>query len=110
LVEGAVELVESDMGDMADGLGEEDGDVIVVKAVDDLVSAPRPGNEVEVAELAELVGDGGGVDAEHLGELVDGRGRLMHPGEDPQARRRAERLQDLGDIVSELALERRQDG
>ena len=54
---------------MADGLGEEFGDVVVVKLVDDAASGALAGDRAEVSQQAQLVRDGRCFHADGVGQL-----------------------------------------
>jgi len=62
---------ESDVFDVVDGLVEQVGDVVVVERVDGMSSLTLADDEVEVAEDAELVRDGGLLHLDRLCEFAD---------------------------------------
>ena len=98
---------ESDVLDVVDGLVEQVGDVGVVERVDDGPSAAVADDEAEMAEDAELVGDGRLFHLDRVGELADGSRRFAEAAEDADTARRRERLHRLCDLACESGVELR---
>ena len=87
---------EPDVLDVPGGLHEQLGDVVVVERVDDPPAAALADHEAQVAQDAQLVGDGRALHPDRPGEVAD-RGRPgVQPREDPQTAGRGQRLQALG--------------
>ena len=91
---------------VCDGFREEHRDVVVVQRVDDLTAASVAGDETELAQDTELLGDGRLFHLEVASEFGDRARGGSEPREDPNAAWCCERLHrvgdDLGGCVAEL--------
>jgi|GEM_PF-7066669 len=74
--------------------------------VDDLLAAALADDETEMTQLSELVGDGGGLHADRVGELADRARPLLQPAEDLHTAGSREDLHALGDQTRGLGIER----
>ena len=95
------------MLDVKDGLVEQFGDVGIVESVDDVLALALTDDEAEVAQLAQLVGDGRGLHADSLGELADRARAFLQPSEDLHATGGGEDLHALGDDPRGLRIDTR---
>src|SRR5262249_59359458 len=84
LLDRAVEFVDPDVRDVANSLGEQNRDVVVVEGVDHLVAAAGSLDEIQVAKLTKLMRNGGGIDAEDRGQFVDRCGCPLEAGGGPE--------------------------
>jgi hypothetical protein len=66
--------------DVVDGLVQEHGDVVVIQAVDDALAGAAAGDQAEVAQQPQLVGDRRLLHADSHGKLGDRARALAQPG------------------------------
>jgi hypothetical protein len=88
-----------DVFDVVDGFFEQHGDVAVVECVDDASAGSLADDESEVAQDTELVGDGGLLHLDRLGEVGDRARAVAEVGKDADAARCGERLHRLRDLA-----------
>src|SRR5438094_6398172 len=93
--------------DVVDRLGDEVAHMVVVQGVNDTVSIAPPGNKTKVAENPKLVRDRGRLELHIVGEIGDGTRRLAQPRQNANPARSGERLHRLGDLLSEIPVDRR---
>jgi hypothetical protein len=93
--------------DVVDGLVQEHRHVVVIQTVDGALAGPGAGDQAEVAQQAQLVGDRGLLHADRLGQAGHRAGRLAQPGEDQQAARGGQGLQGDGDLRRRLGVQPR---
>jgi hypothetical protein len=93
--------------DVVDGLVQEHCHVVVIQAVDDALAGPGAGDQAEVAQQAQLVGDRGLLHADRLGQAGHAARRLAQPGEDQQPAGRGQGLQGDGDLRRRLGVQPR---
>jgi hypothetical protein len=94
---GRVVQAEAQMLAVVDGFVQEPGDVIVVEGVNGGLALPRTGDQTEVAEQAQLVGNRGVFHADVGRELGDRTGLAAQPGQDQQPAGGSQRLHGLRD-------------
>ena len=95
------------MFDVVDRLSDEVAHMVVVQGVNDAVAVASPGNEAKVAEDPKLVRDRGWLELHVVGEIGDGALGLPQPRQDANPARSGERLHRLGDLLSEIPVDRR---
>ncbi len=93
--------------DVVDRLGDEVAHMVVVQGVDDAVAVAPPGDKAKVAEDPKLVRDRGRLELHTVGEIGDRASRLPQPRQDANPARSGQRLHRLGDLLSEIPVDRR---
>src|SRR5438105_3342741 len=81
--------------------------MVVVQGVNDAVAVTPPADKAKMAEDAKLVRDRGRLELHTLGEIRDRARRLPQPRQDANPARSGERLHRLGDLLSEIPVDRR---
>jgi hypothetical protein len=84
--------------DVVDGLVQEHRHVVVIQAVDDALAGPGAGDQAEVAQQAQLVGDRGLLHPDRLGQAGHRARRLAQPGQDQQPAGGGQGLQGDSDL------------
>ncbi len=95
------------MADMLAPDREERPHMIVVQRVPDEFALPPRPHEMEGAEYAQLVRDGGLRHAEHGGEIADAERFGSQRGEEPHARWVAQRAEQRGEIARRVVVRQR---
>ena len=94
------------MFDVVDRLGDEVAHMVVVQGVNDAVAVTPPADKAKMAEDAKLVRDRGRLELHTLGEIGDRARRLPQPRQDANPARRGQSLHRLGNLLSEIPVDR----
>ena len=81
--------------------------MVVVQGVNDAVAVASPRDKAKVAEDPKLVRDRRRLELHIAGEIGDGARRLPQPRQDANPARSGQRLHRLGDLLSEIPVDRR---
>jgi hypothetical protein len=92
--------------DVVDRLGDEVANMVVVQGVNDAVAVAPPGDKAKVAEDPKLVRDRGRLELHTVGEIGDRTRRQPQPRQDANPARSGERLHRLGNLLSEISVDR----
>ena len=92
--------------DVVDRLGDEVAHMIVMQRVNDPVAVAPPGDKAKVAQDPKLVRDCGRLELHTVGKIGDRARRLPQPRQDANPARSGKRLHRLGDLLSEIPVDR----
>src|SRR6266540_6108091 len=81
--------------------------MVVVQGVNDTVSVAPPADKTKVAQEPQLVRDRGRLELHTVGEIGDRARRLPQPRQYANPARSGERLHRLGNLLSEIPVDRR---
>jgi hypothetical protein len=93
--------------DVVDRLGDKVAHMIVMQGANDAVAVAPTGHKAKVAEDPKLVRDRGWLELHTVGEISDRARRLPQTRQDANPARSSERLHRLGDLLSEIPVDRR---